>query len=58
MPLSAPRRLRVPDQGPRGTLTRMQSIEQFIAGRFVPPAGGAYLDNVEPATSRVVGDAG
>ncbi|GIK16745.1 MAG: aldehyde dehydrogenase [Planctomycetota bacterium] len=53
MTLSAPRRFRVPGQGPRGTLTRMQSIEHFIAGRFVPPAGGAYLDNVEPATGRV-----
>lgn len=29
------------------------SIDHFIGGRFVAPAGGTYLDNVEPATSAV-----
>ncbi len=29
-------------------------LAQFIGGRFVPPAGGAYLDDIAPATGAVV----
>jgi aminomuconate-semialdehyde/2-hydroxymuconate-6-semialdehyde dehydrogenase len=31
----------------------MLHIDNFIAGRHIPPASGQYLDNVEPATGRV-----
>ena len=31
----------------------MKAIPNFIAGDFVEPAGGRYLDNVEPATGNV-----
>ena len=27
-------------------------IQNFIDGRFVPPTGGQYLDNIEPATGK------
>jgi len=30
----------------------MQAIGNFIAGRIVEPAGGRYLDNVDPATGK------
>ncbi len=30
----------------------MQSIANFVDGRFQPPASTAYLDNVDPATGR------
>jgi aminomuconate-semialdehyde/2-hydroxymuconate-6-semialdehyde dehydrogenase len=30
----------------------MIKIEQFIGGRFVPPASGAYLDDVDPSTGK------
>ncbi|MBX3359609.1 MAG: aldehyde dehydrogenase [Phycisphaeraceae bacterium] len=30
-------------------------LANFIDGRFVPPAGGAYLDNIEPATGAAYG---
>ena len=31
----------------------METLSNFINGRAVPPRGGGYLDNVEPATGRV-----
>jgi aminomuconate-semialdehyde/2-hydroxymuconate-6-semialdehyde dehydrogenase len=31
----------------------MKSISNYIGGELVPPASGAYLDNVEPATGAV-----
>lgn len=31
----------------------METLSNFINGRTVPPRGGKYLDNVEPATGRV-----
>lgn len=31
----------------------METLANFIHGQAVPPAGGAYLDNVEPATGKV-----
>ena len=31
----------------------MQRILNYIDGEMMPPAGGGYLDNVEPATGRV-----
>lgn len=31
----------------------MERIQNYIDGRLVPPASGAYLDNVDPATGRV-----
>ncbi len=31
----------------------MRTLANYIDGRLVPPAGGEYLDNVEPATGRV-----
>src|SRR5438477_7116657 len=32
--------------------TEALQIKNFIAGRFVDPAGGKYLDNIEPATGK------
>jgi aminomuconate-semialdehyde/2-hydroxymuconate-6-semialdehyde dehydrogenase len=29
-------------------------LKNFIGGEFVPPAGGEYLDDIEPATGRVI----
>ena len=31
----------------------MEKVENYIAGELVDPAGGRYLDNVEPATGEV-----
>ena len=31
----------------------MTKIRNFIDGQFVEPAGGKYLDNIEPATGQV-----
>ncbi|MCC6661222.1 MAG: aldehyde dehydrogenase [Phycisphaerales bacterium] len=31
----------------------MDMLANFINGRTVPPVGGSYLDNIEPATGRV-----
>ena len=31
---------------------RQTTISNFIDGRHVPPVGGAYLDNIEPATGQ------
>ena len=31
----------------------MQNIDNYINGELVPPLGGAYLDNFEPATGKV-----
>ncbi|MBI2380676.1 MAG: aldehyde dehydrogenase [Gammaproteobacteria bacterium] len=33
----------------------MQTLANFIQGRYQEPVGGAYLDNVEPATGQVYG---
>ena len=30
----------------------MQRLANFIGGRFVEPASGQYLDNVDPATGQ------
>lgn len=30
----------------------MAALQNFINNRFVPPAGGEYIDNIEPATGR------
>src|SRR4051812_45760573 len=32
----------------------MRTIQNFIAGRHVEPAGGQYLDKLEPATGKVI----
>jgi aminomuconate-semialdehyde/2-hydroxymuconate-6-semialdehyde dehydrogenase len=32
----------------------MRTIQNFIAGRHVAPAGGDYLDKIEPATGQVI----
>jgi aminomuconate-semialdehyde/2-hydroxymuconate-6-semialdehyde dehydrogenase len=32
--------------------TKSETIHNFIGGQFVRPAGGKYLDNIEPATGR------
>ena len=34
----------------------MDRITNYIDGRSVPPAGGAYLDGIEPATGRKLSD--
>ncbi|MCY7330817.1 MAG: aldehyde dehydrogenase family protein, partial [Saprospiraceae bacterium] len=31
----------------------MQTLYNFIAGKYVPPIGGQYLDNYDPATGQV-----
>ncbi len=31
----------------------MQTLHNFIAGKYVPPVGGQYLDNYNPATGQV-----
>lgn len=38
----------------RATPVRMESIQiqNFVGGQFVGPAGGKYLDNIEPATGK------
>jgi aminomuconate-semialdehyde/2-hydroxymuconate-6-semialdehyde dehydrogenase len=33
-----------------GTHPPTSTLSQFIGGRFVPPAGGAFVDDVDPAT--------
>lgn len=33
----------------------MDRINNFIGGRFLPPVGGEYLDNIEPATGQIYG---
>src|SRR5580765_6647514 len=30
----------------------LERIQNFIDGQFVPPIGGQYLDNIEPATGK------
>ena len=30
-------------------------LENYIDGRFVPPAGAEFLDDLDPATGRVIG---
>gem|GEM_PF-2020233 len=36
-------------------LSSMTTIQNYIAGKFVPPASGAYLDNFNPATGAISG---
>lgn len=31
----------------------MQTLQNFIAGKYVPPLGGQYLDNYNPATGQI-----
>lgn len=38
-----------------GGCDEMHTLLNFINGEFVPPVGGAYLDNYEPATGSVYG---
>ncbi len=33
----------------------MEIIQNYIGGKFVPPAGGQYLDNFNPATGEIYG---
>ena len=33
-------------------MTQLDKIQNFIDGQFVPPIGGKYLDNIEPATGK------
>ncbi len=33
-------------------MTQLDQIQNFIDGEFVPPLGGKYLDNIEPATGK------
>src|SRR5438477_5988681 len=33
-----------------------QKLQNFIAGRFVPPRSGAYLGDIEPASGDVIGE--
>ncbi len=33
----------------------MQVIQNYIGGKFLPPAGGNYLDNYNPATGEIFG---
>src|SRR5258708_5396428 len=39
--------------GDVSTTLDMTKIRNFIDGQFVEPAGGRYLDNIEPATGKV-----
>lgn len=36
-------------------LLPMQSVQNFINGRFCDPVGGGWLDNIDPATGKVCG---
>ncbi len=33
-------------------MTQLEQVQNFIGGEFVPPIGGKYLDNIEPATGK------
>ena len=33
-------------------MTQLDKIQNFIDGQFVPPIGGKYLENIEPATGQ------
>jgi aminomuconate-semialdehyde/2-hydroxymuconate-6-semialdehyde dehydrogenase len=33
-------------------MTHLDKIQNFIDGQFVPPIGGKYLENIEPATGK------
>src|SRR5690242_18758185 len=39
--------------GPWYNPASMRRIQNYIGGKFADPAGGAFLDNVEPATGAV-----
>ncbi len=32
----------------------MERLHNHIGGRFVPPSGGEWIDNVNPATGQVI----